>query len=160
MWASLIKCTMPGQKTAGHLVAMGNQVIKTLLCTDLINSKTAPQMQGDFLVTSCDVPGEAGDVLLQLWLATVAESGILHPDTALCVRRLPGLVLCSGTLLFRCRAPAIIIPLLTFWLGAGEWLPRGNPSTSLRRRGWVQLLRMKNWLPLPQPIVLIAGSRR
>ncbi len=54
-------------------------------------------MQGDFLVTSCDIPGEVGDVLLQLWLATVAESGILHPDTAQCVQNLPWLVLCNGT---------------------------------------------------------------
>ena len=53
-------------------------------------------MQGDFLVTSCDVPGEAGDVLLQLWLATVAESGILHPDTAQCVRNLLHGVLSCG----------------------------------------------------------------
>ena len=42
-------------------------------------------MQTDYLVASVDVPGEVGDVLLQLWLATVAESGVLRTDTAQCV---------------------------------------------------------------------------
>ena len=46
---------------------------------------SASKMQADSLVASCDVPGEVADILLQLWLATVTESGVLHPDTAQCV---------------------------------------------------------------------------
>jgi hypothetical protein len=44
-------------------------------------------MQAKYLTASCGVCGEVGDVLMQLWLATVAESGLLHPETAQCVQQ-------------------------------------------------------------------------